>query len=96
MGFFLWQLGPDVPEVPDARASGIEYLGTGLVFVLLGTGLVSWAGFHYLRTLDSIERGRFDPARRSIITIAIVVAMAGCVIAGLVIMGSLMRTGNRS
>jgi putative membrane protein len=84
MGLFLRQLAR-AGGLPGERGvpAGIEFLLVGLVFLVLGTGVSAWGGWHHRRTLRAIEAGRYEPASGSVLVLTAVVVAGGVLIAAL-------------
>jgi putative membrane protein len=89
MGLFLRQIAvvgvAGVGLVPGrAFHAGHEFLVSGVVFLAIGTVLGAWSGWVYQRTRRSIDEGRFEPARGSVLALTAVVVVGSLVIIGLV------------
>lgn len=81
MGLFLRQLAqasgaPAAGRVPP----GGEFLIVGVVFLVLGTVVSAWAGWHHRRAARAIENGRFEPASVSVAMMTILVVSGGILI----------------
>jgi putative membrane protein len=86
MGLFLQQLamaGGDAPR--HHLRAGHEFMVTGVVFLVIGTGLCGWTGWLYHRTLWAIEKGRYEPARSTVTFLTAAVVVGGLIIVGLVL-----------
>lgn len=86
MGLFLREmagraLAPDREAPPG---TGREFLAAGMVFLVVGTILTAWSGWHYQRNLRAIESERFEPARGTVTLLTGVVLVGGLAIVGLV------------
>lgn len=89
MGAFLRALpvataGPRALGLDPVRAS-VEFVITGAVFLVLGTVLCGWAGWHYTRTRRAIDAGEFVPAGTSVLLLTLGVLLGGLIITGLAI-----------
>jgi putative membrane protein len=65
--------------------NGQEFLVTGVVFLVIGTTIGGWSGWHYDRNRRAIDSDRFEAALRPVIALTAVVALGGLVIIGLLI-----------
>jgi putative membrane protein len=86
MGVFLRELGnAGAPHLAHRIPGGGEFIGTGVIFVVLGTLLGGWSGRRFHRVRRGIEESRFEPAMNiaSLVTAAVVVG--GLLIVGLVV-----------
>lgn len=86
MGLFLRQLTV-VSEPTSNRVlhGGHEFLFTGVVFLLIGTAICGMAAWLYEISRVAIDADRYEPARREVLGLTILVVTGGLVIAGLVI-----------
>jgi putative membrane protein len=95
MGLFLRQLAVTASAESLAGAAGVppgpglsggqEFLVTGVVFLVIGTTIGGWSGWHYNRTRRAIDSDRFEAALRPVAALTAVVALGGLVIIGLVL-----------
>jgi putative membrane protein len=94
MGLFLRQLAVTTAAAGLAPAgdnplrtlhAGHEFLVSGVVFLAVGTALGVWSGWLYDRNRRSIDAGRFEPARGSVLALTAVVVLGSLVIIGLVV-----------
>jgi putative membrane protein len=86
MGFFLRAvLGGIERSEPMPRQAGGEFLATGIVFCVIGTGLAMWAGYHCHQSRRAIDRGQYRPASRSTLTISAFVVIGGIIIVSLLL-----------
>jgi putative membrane protein len=91
MGLFLRQLAMAGGEVPKRHLrAGHEFMITGVVFLVLGTGLCGWTGRLYHRTRRAIDEGRYEPAGATVTFLAAVVFVGGLLIVGLVLWRTLV------
>jgi putative membrane protein len=89
MGLFLRQVGRagGVPAPGHPISPGGEFLAVGIVFLLLGTAVSAWAGWHHRRSSRAIEAGRYEPASLSIHLLTALVVLGGVLIAVLLVTG---------
>ncbi len=85
MGLFLAQLAVAEAVPLRGRHAGREFIVTGIVFLLLGTMLGGWSGWLYERARRGIEAGHYEPSRRSVLALTVVIVTGGLVIAALVL-----------
>lgn len=86
MGVFLREIGSTgVPGLAHRLHGGGEFLGTGVIFVVLGTLLGGWAGRRFRQVRRGIDAGEFEPALEVVTAVTAVVVLGGLVIIGLVI-----------
>jgi putative membrane protein len=85
MGLFLEQLAlTSLPGHHHFRG-GHEFIGTGIVFLVLGTMVGGWSLWLYHRRRLAIDAGRFEPDRATVLTLGIVVVVGGLAVIGLVL-----------
>lgn len=86
MGVFLRELGnAGAPQLEHNVHGGGEFIGSGVVFVLIGTVLGGWAGWRFRQVRRDIDAGRFEPATDVAGLVTAAVVLGGLLIVGLVI-----------
>jgi putative membrane protein len=86
MGVFLRQLTIVSGSAPRHEFRGShEFLITGVVFLILGTFLCIGSGWLYHRSRKAIDAGQYEPARHTITSLTVVVALGSLAITGLVL-----------
>lgn len=93
MGLFLRQLAASglVSEGRRIRFhAGHEFLVSGVIFLLIGTGVCGWAARRYGSDRRAIEEGRYVPSTNSVAALTALVVVGGLVIAGMVVWRTLV------
>jgi putative membrane protein len=85
MGLFLEQLA--MTSLPGGHRfrGGHEFIGTGIVFLVLGTIVGGWSVWLYQRRRLAIDAGRFEPDRATVLALGAVVVVGGLAVIGLVL-----------
>jgi putative membrane protein len=86
MGVFLRELGnAGAPHLAHRIPGGGEFIGTGVVFVILGTVLGGWSGRRFHRVRRGIDESRFEPALNVANLVTGVVVVGGLLIVTLIV-----------
>ncbi len=86
MGLFLEQMASvGIPGRHHEFRGSHQFLGTGIVFLLMGTALCGGSRWLYERARKGIDAGRYEPARGAISALTAAVFAGGLAITGLVV-----------
>jgi putative membrane protein len=86
LGLFLRLAAGRDTEAPGGGTHiGREFVSTGLAILALGTITAGWAGWLYRRAARMIDADRYEPARFTVLVLAVVVVAGGLVIVALVL-----------
>ena len=70
--------------------AGHEFLVSGVVFLLIGTGVCAWAARRYGEDRRAIESGAYVPSEGSVVALTSLVVIGGLVIAAMVVWRTLV------
>lgn len=86
MGVFLRQVAMMSGSGPHREVRGsLEFLFTGVVFLILGTAICVVANRLYNRSRKAIDTGQYEPARHAVLILTVVLVAGSLAITGLVL-----------
>jgi putative membrane protein len=91
MGLFLRQLALTAQGLSTLGAAGAsgsvsvahglhaghEFLVSGVIFLVIGAAFCAWSAWNYDRNRRAIDAERFEPEKRSVAVLSIVVVLGG-------------------